>query len=152
MAKPPRAARGPSSRKKWTRARERAFLDHLALSSNIAASERVARMPVGSAYRHRRQAPGFAAAWDQALGEGYKRLEHAMLARALSGTPVVRIARDGTETHTVEHSERLAMTLLAAHRGTVERLAAQGGAEGARARLEERLAAMAARLAGDADG
>ncbi len=49
-----RKATTPVKAKKptWTRTKEILFLEHLAISSNVAASERVADMPVGSAYRH----------------------------------------------------------------------------------------------------
>jgi hypothetical protein len=64
-----RKSRRLSSR--WSQERELAFLEHLALSSNVAASERVAKLTPGTAYRQRRKEPAFARAWDAALREGY---------------------------------------------------------------------------------
>jgi phage portal protein BeeE len=74
-----RKSRRLSSR--WSQERELAFLEHLALSSNVAASERVAKLTPGTAYRQRRKVPEFSRAWDAALREGYGRLEEAMLTR-----------------------------------------------------------------------
>jgi hypothetical protein len=44
----------------WSKLRETAFLEHLMLSSNVAASERVALLTPGTAYRRRRSHPDFA--------------------------------------------------------------------------------------------
>ncbi|WP_019832506.1 hypothetical protein [Sphingomonas sp. PR090111-T3T-6A] len=141
--------------RRWTQARQRTFLETLAQTSNVAASERKAKMPVGSAYRERRRSPGFEAAWREALAEGYARLEHTMLERALLGiTRRVKKSDDGQET--VEYSDRLGMALLAAHRASA--LAARPGvagtaAEGENARewLARKLAEMNRRIGGDAE-
>lgn len=141
----------------WTKARENAFLEHLALSSNVAASERVARMTPGSAYRRRRRDAAFEEAWLAALRQGYAQLEHAMLERALRGVPVVRVARDGTRTETIEYPDRVAITLLNAHRATATGGAAGGapagvgtgvGGAGAKARLVAKLTDMRERTQG----
>jgi hypothetical protein len=61
-----RAPRAPQ----WNEERRAAFLDRLADSSNVAASERAAGMAPGAAYRERRRSPEFRAAWDEALAGG----------------------------------------------------------------------------------
>ncbi|MGN6123264.1 MAG: hypothetical protein ACTHOJ_09950 [Sphingomonas oligoaromativorans] len=136
--------------RRWTQARQRTFLETLAQTSNVAASERKAKMPVGSAYRERRRSPGFEAAWREALAEGYARLEHTMLERALLGiTRRVKKSEDGSET--VEYSDRLGMALLTAHRASA--MAARPGVreegENARDWLARKLAEMHRRLGGD---
>lgn len=136
----------PGAPVKWTKLKETAFLEHLSLSSNVAASERVADVPVGAAYRRRNASPVFRRNWELALKDGYSRLEHAMLDRALNGTPVVVVARDGTETHRIEYSERTAMALLAAHRGSVAAIKSADEEAGATERLADMLARMGRRL------
>jgi hypothetical protein len=111
----PRAKKAPL---RWTKARETKFLETLAQTCNVAASERKAKMPVGSAYRHRRKSPEFDARWQEALAEGYARLELTMLQRALAGVSR-RVTKTESGSETVEYSDRLGMALLAAHRATV---------------------------------
>lgn len=136
---------------RWSVVRQTAFLEHLALSSNVAASERVARLTPGTAYRQRRRDAEFARAWDQALREGYGRLEAAMLDRAINGTPVTITQRDGSTKTTREYSERLQMHLYNAHRATVLGPdAADAGS--ARERLAAKLAEMNQRGADGDEG
>ncbi|MDH7639591.1 hypothetical protein [Sphingomonas oryzagri] len=132
---------------RWSRERGIAFLEHLALSSNVAASERVARLPRGAAYRQRRKDADFARAWDEALREGYGRLEAAMLDRAINGVKVVKAFANGVTETKLEFSERIQMLLYNAHRERVLGPAASG-AESARERLAAKLAEMN-RRAGD---
>ncbi|WP_419826085.1 hypothetical protein [Sphingomonas sp.] len=131
---------------RWSTARERRFLDHLAASSNVAASERVAMVPAGSAYRRRTQSAEFRVAWEVALREGYTRLELALLQRAIEGTPVIMIDRQGKTRKTREYSERLALNLLAQHREAVAATGAIDADESAKARLARKLEEMADRL------
>jgi hypothetical protein len=134
---------------RWSKPREIAFLEHLALSSNVAASERVARLTPGTAYRRRRANADFAGAWDVALREGYGRLEAAMLDRAINGVPVVITYKDGSKKETREYSERVQMHLYNAHRETVLGPGA-ADAGSARERLAAKLAAMSERAGDDA--
>jgi hypothetical protein len=147
------AADGGKSRPdgRWTKTRETMFLDHLALTANVAAAERVAMMPPGSAYRWRRRSAEFRRAWEQALREGYGRLEMGMLARALETLgPEDAAVADGAATATVTAdmargriSERAAMTLLSAHRASVAKIAADEGSTGAKEKVAAMLAAIA---------
>ncbi|HEY0270770.1 MAG TPA: hypothetical protein VGC10_07255 [Sphingomonas sp.] len=133
----------------WTRAKEIRFLEHLAASSNVAESERVAAVPVGCAYRYRRASPRFRAAWEQALADGYSMLELSMLERAKNGVAVTVTKSDGTRTESRVYSDQLATTLFKAHRETVARIRATAAGEGGRETLEQMLDEMA-RRAGDA--
>jgi hypothetical protein len=136
---------------RWSREREVAFLEHLALSSNVAASERVARLTPGTAYRQRRSNPAFALAWDGALREGYGRLEAAMLDRAINGVPVTVQRKDGSTETTMVYPERLQMLLYNAHRERVLGATDAAAAGSARERLAAKLAEMHQRMAaGDA--
>ncbi|WP_454885149.1 hypothetical protein [Sphingomonas oryzagri] len=131
---------------RWSRERAIAFLEHLALSSNVAASERVARMTRGTAYRQRRKDSDFARAWDEALREGYGRLEAAMLDRAINGVKVVKTFANGATETKLEFSERIQMLLYNAHR---ERVLGPGVADAGSAR--ERLAAKLAEMSRRSD-
>jgi len=113
----------PAGPVKWTKTRERTFLEHLALSSNVAASERVALVPPGAAYHHRIRSADFRRNWQTALKQGYDRLELAMLERAINGVTIV-VTKGETTTTRVEYSEGMAMTLLKAHRASVAAITA----------------------------
>lgn len=63
---------------------ERTFLDELAVTCNVRRSLALVGKSAASLYYRRRTVPGFAAAWDAALNEGYAKLEAAMISRALS--------------------------------------------------------------------
>ena len=145
------AGRTSGTRKtpRWNQTRQQIFLDHLAASANVRASERRAGMSAGSAYRLRAQSPEFRHAWQAALQEGYGRLELAMLERAMTGT-VKRVEKGGEVTETVEYSDRLAMALLAAHRVSVTaaRPAPLAG-DDPKERLRRKLAEMNRRMGGE---
>ena len=115
---------------KWTRYRQTTFLEHLAFSSNVAASERAANVPAGSAYRFRTRSAEFRRAWEVALKTGYDRLELAVLERAINGALVKRtIDSKGTTTEEYKHDDRVAMTLLNAHRASVAAITAAQNAD-----------------------
>lgn len=136
---------------RWSKERERAFLEHLALSSNVAASERVALLTPGAAYRRRRADRDFALAWEVALREGYGRLEATLLDRAINGVPVTITRKDGSVETTTAYPERLQMLLYNAHRAAVMSAVEAAAAGSARARLAAKLAEMHQRIAaGDA--
>jgi len=137
---------------RWTLARQRTFLETLAQTSNVAASERKAKMPPGSAYKERRRSPAFEAAWREALSEGYTRLEHTMLERALQGV-VRRVTKSEDGQETVEYSDRMGMALLAAHRTTVtgagKAAPVAAETEDARQWLARKLSEMNRRMGGE---
>ncbi len=140
----------PVTTNNWPRHKQIAFLEHLAISSNVAASERVADVPAGAAYRFRNRSEAFRRAWEVALKTGYDRLEMSVLERAINGVVVERTTdKDGATTEKLAFSERLAMSLLAAHRVSVAAISARYDRETAKATLERKLAAMAKRLGND---
>ena len=61
--------------KRFTPEAQAVFLDHLAASCNVSWSSEQAGISTVTAYNHRRANPGFARDWDDALGQGYVRLE-----------------------------------------------------------------------------
>ncbi|PXA83651.1 hypothetical protein DMC47_42825 [Nostoc sp. 3335mG] len=146
--KPVRAKKRPPQ---WNEERRRLFLETLADCSNVAASERAAGMAPGSAYRERRRSAEFRTAWDEALCEGYTRLELALLERALGGV-VTRTTKTTDGEVKEQFSDRLGMALLSAHRSTVTAARAQRpvvDGESARDWLAAKLSEMNKRLGGE---
>ena len=92
------------------------FLAHLAETSNVAASARAAGLSSSRAYRERQRFPAFRTQWQEALAEGYARLEAELLAEAL------RPASGNLKDITLKSRQmkvRLGMTLLSLHRASV---------------------------------
>lgn len=126
------------------RRQKEVFVEHLAETSNVAASARAAGVPANAMYRERRRHAEFAARWHEALCEGFARLEAELLSEAL-------IAPSGNVKDATLKSRaqkyRLGLALLAAHRAAVRgaKLPVMGevGARGdAKARLAARLRAV----------
>ena len=92
------------------------FLEHLAQTSNVAASARAAGISAQTAYGLRRRNAEFAAQWQAALTEGFARLESALLAEALTAVSG-RISDAALKSRAQKH--RLGLALLALHRGSV---------------------------------
>lgn len=65
-------------------AAQRAFLAHLAQTSNVSASAKAAGVTTFPVYDLRRKSPDFCTKWLAALSEGYARLEANLLSEALS--------------------------------------------------------------------
>lgn len=148
---------GASRPPAFTKARRATFLARLAESANVSASARAAGVTTAIAYRERRRCAEFRAAWGEALGEGYVRLESEILAEALR-RPVGRTP-DATLKARAART-RLAMSLLTLHRASVrgERrgapapsLAPVRSPAEIRKRLETRFAQMRARMADDGE-
>ncbi len=94
----------------------KAFLDHLAMTSNVAASSRAAGISAARAYAYRRRTPAFAVLWQAALAEGFARLEAELLAEALRA--VSGKVSDATLKSRAQR-QRLGLSLLALHRAAV---------------------------------
>lgn len=136
----------------WNEEQRQTFLDTLAECSNVAASERAARMMPGSAYRERRRSADFRAAWDEALCEGYTRLELVLLERALGGVVSRTTKTEKGQEVKEQFSDRLGMALLSAHRSTVTAArAARPAVDGESARdwLSRKLSEMNKRMGGE---
>ncbi len=82
------------------------FLAALAETSNVSEAARIAGVSLARAYKTRRERPDFAAAWRDALAEGYDQLEQELLAH-LRGAAAGRIEAAS------------AIRLLTAHRKAV---------------------------------
>jgi len=113
-------------RARWSAKRERAFLETLAGTANIAASARAAGLSESTMYRRRQRDEAFRGRWLDALREGFVLLETTLLDRALNGVEKP-VWHGGKQVGTArEYSDRLALALLNAHRATV---AGPGAAE-----------------------
>ena len=95
----------------------RLFLDHLAMTANVAASARAAGVSSTMAYRYRRRYPEFARAWQAALAEGFSKLESDLLAEALTAVSG-KISDAALKSRAQKH--RLGLALLSLHRAAVK--------------------------------
>ncbi len=83
------------------------FLQKLAESSNVTASAACAGVATSRAYKTRREDPRFAAAWHDALVEGYQHLEMEVLGHLRAADPDKKF------------DVANALRLLAAHKATI---------------------------------
>lgn len=100
-----------------TRHWQKHFLDHLAQSSNVTESAKIAGINPSRAYLVRRQDPAFARAWLAALWEGYLHLELEVVRRLREG--------DMQTANSDKYDFANAIRLLAAHRDTAARAQAE---------------------------
>lgn len=110
---------------RWSQEAEARFLGELAATANVRAAAAAAGFSTTAIYRRRGQWPGFRAAWDAALDQGYARIEALLIAGAcdaLSGAGAVAGA-DGPPLAVAPMSVDQAMNLLRLHRAS-----ARGGA------------------------
>ena len=68
--------------KQWTPRTEQRFLAALAATCNVKAACREVGLWPPSAYNHRNRWPAFARAWDEAIEEGYVRIEASLVEAA----------------------------------------------------------------------
>jgi hypothetical protein len=121
---------------RWSQEAEARFLGELAATANVRAAAAAAGFSTTAIYRRRGQWPGFRAAWDAALDQGYARIEALLIAGAcdaLSGAVAVAVADadarpvalvgDGPPLAVAPMSVDQAMNLLRLHRAS-----ARGGA------------------------
>lgn len=123
------------------------FLEHLALTSNVAASARKAGVASSRVYALKRKNPDFAGDWQLALAEGFARLESELLAEALR-TISGKVSEATLKSRAQKH--RLALALLAMHRnsvrGTTKPAAKPDNGAAIAARVEEKLLDTRARV------
>ncbi len=100
-----------------TRHWQKHFLDHLAESSNVSESAKIAGINPSRAYLVRRQDPQFARQWLAALWEGYLHLEMEVLRRLRDG--------DQKAGETDKYDFANAIRLLNAHRDNAARAQAE---------------------------
>ncbi|MFN3819174.1 hypothetical protein [Blastomonas sp.] len=124
----------------------RAFLDHLAETSNVSVAAKRAGVSRSAVYRLRAISPAFSNGWQSAIATGYDELEFRMLKTARFGTlkPVKR--PDGTIGRATEYDDAQGLKLLMAYKASVEKgrtdatpdpLAAKGARDQLAATLEQ---------------
>ena len=102
----------------WSKAKVTGFLSVLAETCNVTRAAAETGVSVSAAYRRRKADAGFRAAWLEAIGSAYQRLELVLLERAFVGTEKIVRRKDGSEERMVEYPNQLALTLLKMHRDT----------------------------------
>lgn len=75
-----------SSKRNWSRDKEKAFLSALAETCNVTLAAAEAGISPSGAYQRRRSDARFRAGWGEALAIAYHKLELILLERALNGT------------------------------------------------------------------
>lgn len=99
----------------------RAFLDHLAATSNVSVAAKRAGVSRSAVYRLRAISPAFSHGWQAAIATGYDELEFRMLKTARFGTlkPVKR--PDGSIGRATEYDDAQGLKLLMAYKASVEK-------------------------------
>jgi hypothetical protein len=106
-------------RRNWTKDKEQEFLAALAETCNVTRAVECVGMSVRGAYKRRARNAAFYAAWMEAIGTAYQRLELALLDRAFNGTEKVVRRSDGSEDRMHEYPNQLGLSLLKMHRASV---------------------------------
>ncbi len=98
-----------------------AFLARLSKSPDVSAAAKAARISRKHAYETRKTDEGFAAAWDDAIGQSVEAAEGEAYRRAVSGTkkPVYQGGKHVGDIQ--EYSDTLLIFLLKAHKPAVYR-------------------------------
>lgn len=144
-----RAARGTRkakpSRTGFCRKRKAQFLAHFAATANAAAAARVAGVSKSTVYQHRRTDPQFHEAWNEALAQGYARVE-ALSVRWAEQAFTIK-AEPKAEPRLREFDPRLALAILESYRRNGDRrpgeiLPQPYDMEAVRARLEKKMRAL----------
>lgn len=104
---------------RWSSASEEAFLEELCASANVTAAAAAAGVSTTAAYARRRKWPAFAAAWAEAIAEGYARLELLMLhaATATLAPPAARPPGGAPPAMTIDQIANLLRLHRAGQRG-----------------------------------
>jgi hypothetical protein len=106
----------------WTERKREIFLNHLRVTSNVAASARAAGMTEGSAHKLRARDPEFAAQWKAALREADTRLTGKLIVLAETGGKPLPEREDGepSEAPMEDFNANLALKILALNRQSQE--------------------------------
>ena len=83
-----------TSGKRWSQEAEETFLEELAATCNVAAAAEACGFSDTAIYKRRMRDPGFAAAWAQALEQGYAKLEAMLIENATESLRRKPIAAD----------------------------------------------------------
>jgi hypothetical protein len=140
----PKYRLGPGERK--------AFLIHLAETSNVSESCKIAKVHSRQVYDLRKRSDDFRARWEAALAEGYARIEAWLMEITLgvaNGKPLPKKIAANVQ------AQRIALSLLSAHRTSVRGAASTPAkrvhartSKVANDRVETKLRGMRARLHG----
>ena len=106
------------AKRDWSKAKAERFLSVLTDTCNVSEACRRSRVPMTVAYRRRKMDAAFRAAWIEAIGIAYSRLEMMLLDRAFNGVEKVIRRRDGSEERMTEYPNQIALALLKMHRET----------------------------------
>lgn len=134
---------------RWSDEAEARFLDHLASSCNVTAAAEAAGFSREAIYKRRRHDPGLAERWQNALDQGYARIEMLLVQRA---TETLEGFAPDPGTPLPDMTTRDAIAILQLHRGAVK---GEGRAPGWRARprsLDELRDSILAKLEAIAPG
>lgn len=101
---------------RWSNTAELIFLEHLAASANVLASAAEAGFSTTAIYKRRMKEPAFAVRWQQALEQGYARLEMQLVETATSSLAGDEINPDKPIPRMTPEE---AMNLLKLHRAQV---------------------------------
>jgi hypothetical protein len=107
-----------ASKRSWSQARAKAFLNALADTCNATEASRQSGLSLSTVSKRRKTDASFRASWFEAIAIAYQRLELVMLERAFNGTEKVLIRRDGSEDRMREYSNQLGLSLLKMYRET----------------------------------
>jgi hypothetical protein len=111
-----RAQRIKTGGAQWSDEAEELFLDVLASSCNVKMAAEATGFHTQTAYRMRRLRPDFAARWQEALSQGYIRLEFALVEAACDS---MADAEFDAERPIPKMTVDQAMGVLRAHKGEV---------------------------------
>jgi hypothetical protein len=125
---------------KWTIKRTMLFLEHLSEHCNVSAALAYSGMASSSLYRRRRDCSEFRKAWDQALEQGYARLEAILLDRALNGEEQEVLNKNGIKVTLRKISNALGLALLKLHNIRVAAFRAMQGTDHDEHALEAKIA------------
>ncbi len=75
----------------FTPERKEKFLEHFAATCDVTASAAVAGVSESTVYNHRRSDPAFAAGWQEALEQGYARLEAEAVAQRIAAMKALKV-------------------------------------------------------------
>ncbi|MEO6153474.1 MAG: hypothetical protein ABIT09_08605 [Croceibacterium sp.] len=125
----------------WTPARQRGFIEALALYGSVRAAANAVGMTPEGAYLLRRHAEGaeFRAAWQAALDLGVQKLEDAAMERALNGIEVPVYSYGKLVGTRIKYNDRLLMFML---RNRAPKRFTEGGARGLNAVDKQSLARL----------
>ena len=127
----------------WTMAKRKAFLDHLAATSNVSHAAAAVGMSVTNAYMLRRRDAAFAEAWRDALEQGYAHIEAQLLARAIGQDAD---ATRGGDPAATPFDPEIAFRILAHRKGGAGSGAPRGPASVKRVTIDEVEASLRRKL------